>query len=372
MNKSCINLKSTQDYAAVSKPRESNMELLRIVAMLLVMIIHSDFRALGVPSLSDFVVEPSSTIMRFLIASFSIICVDTFVLLSGWFGIRFRMDRLIELIFQVLFFLILGFCIAIFTVPAEALSLRGVTNFLLLDDKDYWFVKCYLLMYFFAPIMNAFVENSTEHQLRIFLICFYVFQTIYGFISGAEWFRLGYSGISFIGLYMLARYVRLYPNKLTTLNKGWDIIIYLVIVAVMTLLAVAMSSVGTHSTLIGKVGVYYPKLINRVYAYSSPLVIISALYFLLFFSKVKLNFNRIVNCIAVSSLAVYLVHSNSWLANTYYDSYIRYCFTSFSGCEFFIRVILFIVSVFVFSILIDKLRIILYKAIRGFIIQLKS
>ena len=167
MNKnSCINLKSTQDYAAVSKPRESNMELLRIVAMLLVMIIHSDFRALGVPSLSDFVVEPSSTIMRF-------------VLLSGWFGIRFRMDRLIELIFQVLFFLILGFCIAIFTVPAEALSLRGVTNFLLLDDKDYWFVKCYLLMYFFAPIMNAFVENSTEHQLRIFLICFYVFQTIY-------------------------------------------------------------------------------------------------------------------------------------------------------------------------------------------------
>ena len=331
--------------------RDSNMELLRIVAMLLVMIVHADFRALQVPSVSDFYDDTYRTVMRLFVESLSIICVNTFVLLSGWFGIRFRINRILEFIFQVCFFSLLGIGVAVFMVPEEVFPLRGVASFFLFGDGDYWFVKCYLLMYIFAPVMNSFVEHCTERQFRIFLIVFYSFQTVYGFIGGADWFKLGYSGLSFMGLYLLARYIRLYPNSLTSFNKRWDMIVYLIFVVVMTLLGIAVLAAGQN-----------PKILGRMYAYTSPLVIIPSIYFLLFFSKVKLSYNRIINWVAASCFAIYLVHSNCWLAR-YYNQAIYYFFTMFKGVAFIIRAMLFISLVFVGSILIDKIRHLLWKLI---------
>lgn len=344
---------NTPITALTSSHRESNMEMLRIVTMLLVMIVHADFRALGCPSVADFDNDTFRTVMRFVVESLSIICVNTFVLLSGWFGIRFRFERLFEFLFQIFFFLLIGLGIAILTVPEQAISIRGAANLLLLGEWDYWFVKCYLLMYIFAPLMNSFVEHSTEKQFRIFLILFYSFQSVYGLVGGAEWFRHGYSGLSFMGLYLLARYVRLYPNKLTTLNKSWDILIYFALSALMTLISVVVLKICPTPE----------KHIGRIYAYTFPLVIIASIYFLLFFSKIKLNYNKFINWIAASCFAIYLVHSNTWLGNTYYDSSIRYFFASFHGLAFLVRVILFITAVFVGSILIDKIRILLWKKI---------
>ncbi len=40
----------------IRKRRDSNMELLRILAMLIIMIVHADFRALNVPSSSDLLI----------------------------------------------------------------------------------------------------------------------------------------------------------------------------------------------------------------------------------------------------------------------------------------------------------------------------
>ncbi len=342
---------SLPPLATTHSRRDSNMELLRIVAMLLVMVVHADFRALLVPSVADFFDDTYRTIMRLAIESLSIICVNTFVLLSGWFGIRFRFERLFEFLFQVFFFLLLGFGIAILTVPDEALSIRGVANLLLLGDWDYWFVKCYLLMYIFAPVMNAFTEHASERQFRIFLITFYIFQSIYGFIGGAEWFRLGYSGLSFMGLYLLARYIRLYPNRFTSFNKRWDLVVYLALAVIMTLIGIAVLATGHN-----------PKLINRMYVYTSPLVIVAAVYFLLFFTKVKLSYNKVINWLAISCFAIYLVHSNSWLSK-YYNETFQFLFNSYRGVAFFLRAALFIALVFIGSILIDKLRILLWKMI---------
>ena len=329
--------------------RDSNMELLRIVAMLLVMIVHADFRALNIPQAADFCDDTFRTVMRLAVGSLSVICVNTFVCLSGWFGIRFRRDRILEFLFQICFFSMLGIIISI--IMGEGTLTRRATSLLLLENEDYWFVKGYLLMYIFAPVMNSFVEHSTKRQFGIFLILFYVFQSVYGFVGGAEWFRLGYSGISFMGLYMLARYIRLYPNRLTTFNKSWDIFVYLLLAVLNTLICAVVLSLGLNQ-----------KIITHMYGYVSPFVIMASVYFLLFFSKLKISYNKVINYVAASCFAIYLVHSNAWLAH-YYDHTIQYLFASYRGIAFFIRATLFIAIVFACSILIDKLRILLWKMI---------
>ena len=80
-----------QVLARTPRDRDSNMELLRVVSMLLVLVVHAGFRALSVPTPAEAVSAPGSTLLRFFSESASIICVNVFVLLSGWYGIRFRL-----------------------------------------------------------------------------------------------------------------------------------------------------------------------------------------------------------------------------------------------------------------------------------------
>lgn len=71
--------------------------------MLLVLIVHANFKALGAPGNEDINVDLFGFVMRYLTESISIVCVNVFVLISGWFGIKANFKRLAAFIFQILF-----------------------------------------------------------------------------------------------------------------------------------------------------------------------------------------------------------------------------------------------------------------------------
>ena len=66
---------STKD----KKTRDSNMELLRIISMLLVLVVHASFKSLGTPDADDICNYPVSSVLRFFSESFSAICVNVFI-----------------------------------------------------------------------------------------------------------------------------------------------------------------------------------------------------------------------------------------------------------------------------------------------------
>ena len=67
------------------------MELLRMIAMFMILIIHANMISLPKPTHAELVVSPLSTATRYLIESFGIVGVDIFVMLSGWFLINSRL-----------------------------------------------------------------------------------------------------------------------------------------------------------------------------------------------------------------------------------------------------------------------------------------
>lgn len=331
--------------------RDSNMELLRIIAMLLVVVVHANFRALPVPSVDECHTDVSSSILRFATESISIICVNLFVILSGWYGIKFKVSRLTEFLFQVLFFSVVC-CALYYTLnPSGGSIVSDVANILLLKQSNYWFVKAYLGLYIFAPVLNAFVDRAAKREFRLFLVSFFVLQSLYGWLSpnAAPYFESGYSAISFIGLYMLGRYAKLYPERVWSLNKSLDMCIYAGI-ALFTTIAVFVAQ---------RLGI---DVVWRFYIYTSPLVIIAALHFLLFFSKIHFA-SRLINWIAASCFGVYLLHSNSYLAKPYYDNIILAWFEEAERGAFVARSAVFVATVFVAAILIDKLRAYLWERI---------
>jgi hypothetical protein len=99
-----------------------------------------------------------------------------------------------------------------------------------------------------------------------------------------------------------------------------------------------------------------------LFFYNSPVVVLEAMFFLLFFSKLRFS-SKCVNWVAASALAVYLTHSNSYLAK-YYDGTILRWTTELPYLQFILYCITLIAVVFCASILIDKVRLLLWNPIQ--------
>ncbi len=213
-----MNPPKLQISSITSGPRQSNIELLRILAMFLVLVVHADFWALGRPAAEDFSINPLNAFTRTIIESISIVCVNVFILISGWFGIRPSLKGFCNFVFQCAFFLFGIYAIMLATGYAQ-LTFKGIAGCLCLTSAN-WFIRAYAGLYILAPILNIFIEKSSKRTLELFLIAFFIFQSIWGWLGAAKFVEQGYSTFSFIGLYILARYTRMYVDEKVTAWGG--------------------------------------------------------------------------------------------------------------------------------------------------------
>ena len=325
--------------------RLSNFELLRIVSMLYVMVVHASFLALDSPSKEFMLESPDSAFLRCLCESLSIVCVNCFVLISGWFGIKMKLQRLMELFFQIAFFvLLIPIILYAFNLPVSDNLAHYFKSVFFSDEM--WFVQAYIILLIFSPLLNAFVEHADKSQLKHFLILFFIVQTLVS--HKLDWFSRGYSPMSFMGLYLLARYMRLYPSKIVSLSKSADLSIYVGLVILQTVFA--MLVIYGHFMDI-----------TTVYAYSSPLVIACSVFFFLYFSKLSFS-SRIINGVAISAFSIYLFHCNPLFLKPIYAAYINEWY-SLETWRFLSYVVGFIFLIAVLSILLDKLRLFLWNVL---------
>ena len=103
----------------MAKQRESNIELLRLVVMAFIVLHHFIFHGLGQYRFLSFGKTPllsSSQIDYALIVdSFLIAAVDVFILISGYFSIKFKASGFVKLFSVVSFFAMIGFCNYLYT-----------------------------------------------------------------------------------------------------------------------------------------------------------------------------------------------------------------------------------------------------------------
>lgn len=326
----------------MEKVRDSNIELLRITAMILVLMVHANL-PLGIPTLSDFQMAPVSTFFRLFSESISIVCVNVFVLISGWYGIKAKLSRFWEFLFQIYFLNIIIYY-ALLIIFGGNIEAMGIGKWIFLLSNRYWFVRAYIILYICSPILNTFVDKVSKKQIEQFLIAFFIAQIIIGFWWGVD-FSAGYSFLSFMGLYVLARYMYLYPIKFTKLNKYVYLAMYFVVTMITTAITLMMVIKDENA--------------GWFYYYNSPLVILASVCLLLFFAKISIK-NKIVNWVAISCFAAYVIHCTPAFAPIY-GTIIKKWFDTESTISFLSYTTLWIVCVFIVSILIDKIRILVWE-----------
>ena len=329
--------------AIVKKQRQSNIELLRIISMVLVMVLHVNFFALGYPTEEEFSNSPAGGFTRILFQMISIGSVNTFVLISGWFGIHPTMKGLVSFLFQCIFFfygifivmILLGKCTPTFSNIEVTLFFKS------------WFIQNYLILFFVAPAINVMLEKMEKSMFAFSLFGLFAIELVYDFLSfGERLFGAGYSALHFILLYMLASYVRKYGSF--ELLKRFPLVIFITIVVIMTVIIYIGYSRGMVAVM-------------RLNCYTNPLVIIASLSLLLLFSKFRF-YNSSINKIAKSTFAVYLVHTNMFLMS-YYVSFANKLYNNLSGVIYLLVMLVYLGAWFFASIGIDQVRIIIWNRI---------
>ena len=349
-------------YRSISRIRSSNFELLRIVAMLMVMVIHATaYGPVGLPTVADGVANPGLTFLRCLTHGLVIVCVNVFVLLSGYFGIRLKARSVCSYLFQTAFWRVLSLvvvCVA-YGVGVSGIKLSSLIPFAAMTIKPLgftfgaWFIGAYLGLMLFAPVLNAFIEKTDTRRLGLFVGGFFVLEILFDWlIGGLTYFCGGFSLVPLMGLYLCGAWLRRDDCLLSKLSLKTYAGVYLGIAVASALAMFLALVIGRKIPLIAGVAS------NLFFPFSSLHAIVGSVAFFLMFSKFDFK-SRFVNWIAESAFAAYLFHG----AMPFYKAISLNIFTNCGRGGYLLQISALIAGVFLCAVVIDKVRIYLWHRI---------
>ena len=300
--------------------RQANFEILRVVAMAMIVTLHFLQRGNILLPLYEEINMVNAT--AWLIKSFSIIAANCYVLIAGYFLVEteWKCKKLIMLVAQILFYsMLVPIVCALFGIGSVRswTVYEWITAVLPLQMEHYWFATAYVLMFALSPVLAAGVKQLSKKQLElvigILLIYFCVFKSISPILLATD--NYGYDYPWFICLFLIAAYIRLYGNEenglqlgryrlFTTAKKsaGWYVGTVLVIFMVSMVLGMITARIGKFD--------YY---MNMIYSYNHILTLLASVSFFYVFKHWEPRECKTVRflCkIAPYTFGVYLIHEN--------------------------------------------------------------
>lgn len=294
--------------------RQASVELLRGVLMLMIVLVHLTGNGVLKSDAPIAFTEPN-WLWANLIDAICYPAVNTFVLISGYFGIKLSLGRVLKLdvpviIYSVVLFILFG-----------KIGLGGaISSFFPIITKKYWFLTAYFLLMLASPFLNAFINSRNQGQLKVLLLWSLFLIVI---IPSFSPFKLsesrGMDVINFSVLYMLGR-------SLTLLNVNLSKTKSMLLYVVSTFIAFSLTVLFAY-----KFGINNGWK-SMFYAYNNVLVYLQAigLFFLFKQIKIKDKVGKVINWLAPSFFFVYIIHSCPaigdklyvWLSSAeYYFSY---------------------------------------------------
>lgn len=268
--------------------RNSSIELYRILATFAVLIVHFNGWFVGDWPLPDYDIS-NPTLFRtgqMVLEALSIICVNMFVIISGYFGIKLKLSSIIKLYIYL----------ALIYVPLYLVRFVSTHEFILSDflEKCFvisyagYFIQCYFMLMILSPVLNAFIDKYGKESLR-WVVVFWVLEFWFECIMDVEelGYNRGFSVIHFVLMYMIARCIRLYEDEIKKIKRWVWVLGYLL------------------STIV--IMIFFVVGIKWCWDYSNPIVVFSSICSFLPFLY-KSYYNRVINWIASGTLSVYIIH----------------------------------------------------------------
>ena len=133
--------------------------------------------------------------------------VIIFVLISGYYGIHFKTQKLIDLLLQIIYYsFILSFISIVFFQFGNNKHL--VQSFFPFSNNFYWFVCIYLQLYLIAPFIEKGLNLLKRGEYTCWLLLLFFFTVYLGLLRKNTNFIDGKNIVEFIFIYSLGFGIR--------------------------------------------------------------------------------------------------------------------------------------------------------------------
>ena len=290
----------------MKRERKSNMELLRIFAMLCIILHHIVRHGIYMNLSEDLLINTTFLQAMFFGGKFGVII---FILLSGYFLINqeFKFSKFTRLILQYLFYNVIFLFIATkfniikFDYKLLITAVFPLTGFC-------WFANAYILLYIFFPFLNKLIKSLKKTEIEIFIllggVIWFLFPTI-ALLFNIQMKMEFSNAILFVYIYSIGAYINLfYSNRNFKCAGKIALISYFGYV----ILQVLCYRYGDYWTISKSVHLNSnPYFLAQQ---SSVIILLTSITVFLYFKSTSINKNIFINRVSSTVFGVYLIHDN--------------------------------------------------------------
>lgn len=330
----------------VAKKRDSNLELFRIITMLLIVahhfVVNSGLIDDGVIYSSPFSVN---SIFLLIFGAWGKTGINCFLLITGYFMCKshITINKYLKLLFEIYFYKIVISCIFWLT-QYETFSVKSLLLTLLpFKNIEHNFTGCFLLFYLFIPFINILIKNLSEKQHISLIIVLFLTYTVIGTVK-----RVTFNYITWFSVvYIISAYIRLYPKKFFNSSK----IIWFMLASIFLSVASVIGCIWISNKTNRNIAYYFVTDSN------SFLPLITSVTAFLFFKNLKIKYNGLINAMGASTFGVLLIHANSETMRKWLWTDLLKNTEHFSSDFMPLYAFICVIAIFIVCCIIDQLRI---------------
>lgn len=268
------------------KKRNASVDLLRYILMLFVIIIHVMEHGLGIGNMQAESYEVTQyTPMMILLLGFSVVAVDCFFMISGYFHSKFKIRKLIEYVVMGTFYATFMYMVSRF-ILGQPILIKSVLQRLLRGYNAYWFLNVWLVLFIFADYINALFNTLDDEQLKKFVAIYTVLNFYFGFLLDMNFYGSAFSVIPMFYCYTLGYAIKRFEEKIRK-HKYYYGAFYIVASSLSVLISLVLLKTG-HQALAHRV----------IMDYRAPLIVFAAAcLFMSFLIELRIENKRLTNAV---------------------------------------------------------------------------
>lgn len=326
------------------KKRNSNIELLRIISILMIVVshytVHNGISNSTLPlGFNRFLLE---------ITTLGNIGTILFILITGYYLINsdkgLKFSKIFKLWLQIFFYSILIYFIFVI-LKLEPFSIKSLIKSIFpITFKKYWFATCYIILYLFHPFINKLINSLNQSEHLKLILTSLLFSLLYT-ITTQDFYANEL--IQFIMFYIIGSYFGKYKNTIFKSHKT-NIILLLSSSIILILSVIAFDIIGTKTSLLSIESTF---LLNR----NSIVTILFAISLFNIFANKKEFCNNLINIISSLVFGVYLISDNHYVRYIIWnDIFKNHAYVSSN--YLIIHLIITVTVVFIVCLIIEFIR----------------
>ena len=363
----------TMSRQSVAHRRLPNFEILRVLAMFLIIVGHFFIHGLrgdGNGVMLSYDGQSVLDTVSFGIAQslwvFSSISVDLYILISGYFLVqsKAKWGKMPSIWMQTAFYSV--FIYLVFAVVGGVnFSVKGFVSSVLVvrygavSDRTYWFVAQYIGLLALSPFLNRLVAGMTKVEYRTLIVILLLLDFSFGYVFYGNVYSGGQTLFHFISVYFIAGYIRHYQ-----LFGTWSKRKLLGVCAIVIVAVVALDYMYCLAHCIKHQEAFQLQLSSQ-YLNNNGIPLVLAVFVFCMVQRARIGDNRLVRflvAIAPFSFGVYLMHDNIYVRDWLWRMVTSY--VSFSPSNVVLCSLSVPLSIYAVCTCIDLLRALVFRMLR--------